>query len=94
MTSLPTELLLEILNQALAPEHFDTVVIQQTPRRRQRLYGPCDAYLITERARFNLRQVSRLFKDLIDAYSSLSSPKHWFTCHIDTLTQMPAEWSL
>ena len=71
--SLPTELLLEILSQALAPEYFDTIVIQHTPRRRQRLYGPREACLITERARCNLRQVSNLFKELVDAYPGLLS---------------------
>ena len=71
--SLPTELLLEILSQTLGPEHFDTIEIEQTPRRRQRLYGPREACLITERARCNLRQVSKLFKELVDAYPGLSS---------------------
>lgn len=75
--SLPTELLLEILSQTLFLDYFETIVIQQTPRRRQRLYGPREAYLITERARCNLRQVSKLFKALVDAYPGLSSSKQW-----------------
>ena len=75
--SLPTELLLEIFSQTLLPDYFETIVTQQTPRRRQRLYGPREAYLITECARRNLRQVSKLFKALVDAYPGLSSSKQW-----------------
>lgn len=73
LQSLPTELLLEILVQTLVAEHFDTILIQQIPRRRHRLYGPREAYMINERVRFNLRQVSKLFKELIDVHPGLSS---------------------
>lgn len=91
ITSLPTELLLEILSQTLAPDHFGTIVTQETPRRRQRLYGPREAYLITARARCNLRQVSKLFKELVDAHPGLSSSNQWVHRHIDIVTQTHAE---
>jgi len=93
LQSLPTELLLEILGQALAPEHFDTILIQQTPRRRQRLHGPREAFMITERERFTLRQVSKHFKELIDAHPSLSSSKSSVYPQIYILAQLPPEWS-
>jgi len=73
--SLPTELLLEIFSQTLTPEHFETIVIQQIPRRRLRLHGPHEGCLIAERARCNLRQVSKLFKLLAGACPGLSSFK-------------------
>lgn len=91
--SLPTELLLEIFSQTLFPDYFETIVIQHTPGRRQRLYGPREAYLITARARCNLRQVSKLFKTLVDVYPGLCALSSGFTRHIDIVTQMHADWS-
>lgn len=90
LQSLPTELLLDILGQTLAPAHFGTILIQQPPRRRQHLYGLREAYMITERERFNLRQVSKLFKELIDAHPSLLFSKS-SDCPIDILAQMLPE---
>ena len=71
--SLPTELLLEIFSEVLAPEFYDMIQIQRIPRRRLHLYGPCEAYMNTERDRCNLRHVSKRFKRLTDAHPSLSS---------------------
>ena len=93
LQNLPTELLLEILSQILTPEYSDTILILQTPRRRRRLYGPREAYMITERERCNLRQVSKLFKELVDAHPSLSILNSPFIRQIDILAQVPPEWS-
>ena len=73
LLSLPTELLLEIFREVLAPELSDIIQIQRTPRQRLRLHGPRDAYIISERDRCNLRQVSKLFKKLTDAHPRSSS---------------------
>ena len=91
LQSLPTELLLEILGQTLAPAHFGTISLQQTPRRRQHLYGLHEAYMVTERERYNLRQVSKLFKELIDAHPSLLFSKSSNCPEIDIMAQMPPE---